>query len=174
MPSFDSTHFYSVPLGCTSPRTTKPTLARLKGCREKEAIFPKTVPVITIQHHSPETRVFPSGFGYPRLCQSRGLPLLRFRKEIFHVRSLFDPQQMVLSREGLETLEDRALIEEADQQKCDFKGYRWLPILPPQLSIQYAMRNISCHTVSAAMMFCQNTWDQVTRTEASQNKPFLH
>lgn len=37
---------------------------------------------------------------------------------------------MVLSREVLETLEDRASLEEADQQKCDFKGYGWPLILP--------------------------------------------
>lgn len=57
MPSFDSTHFYSVPLGCASPRTTKPTLAggARKGSREKEAICPQTAPVINTQHHSPET-----------------------------------------------------------------------------------------------------------------------
>lgn len=73
MPTFDSTHFYSVLLGCASPRTTKPILAggARKGCREKEAICPQTVPVINIQHHSPETGVLPVAVGNPRLCQSR-------------------------------------------------------------------------------------------------------
>lgn len=72
MSSFDSTHFYSVPLGCASPGTTKPTQGRgtTKGCREKEAICPKTVPVINIHLHSPEAGGPQVAVGYPRLCQS--------------------------------------------------------------------------------------------------------
>lgn len=166
MSTFDSTHFYSVPLGCASPETTKPTQARgtTKGCREKEAICPQTVPVINIHHHHPKQELATLG------CVSLGLTSVTFQKWTIPHKITFWSQLMELSREILETLEDRASLEEADQQKCDFKGYRWPPILPPPLSIQYAMRNIPGHTVSAAMSFCQSTWGQVTRTEPFQNR----
>lgn len=97
---------------------------------------------------------------------------------MFHIDSLLDPQLMVLSEEVLETLGDGAPPEEADQWKCDFEGYSWPPILPPQFSIQYEMKNIFCHTLSDTMMFCQSTWgpcDQKLNLlkTVSQNKPFF-
>jgi hypothetical protein len=70
---------------------------------------------------------------------------------------------MVLFGEHLEVLGNGASLEEASSWKCDFEGYGWSPVLPPQLSIQYEMKNIFCHTLTATMMLCQSTWGHMTR-----------